>query len=391
MDAATVMKLLTIRDCRARYGSENHMLSVARGLVGHGVDVHAAFPSAPGTVSMIQDCKAASVTYWPFELNGRFGPLPRRWSVSSNLQMLRLLKAVRPDVVQITAGWPTEVWPAAWSCALCNIPVLAIFQLASENVSLPWLHLKQLTWARRRRQRWMAVSGQNLLALRQTFGTGPDEIGVLYNGIEIRPGLEVPNEAETKALRQEVRVELAIPLDSRLLMTTARLDKQKGHVDLLQIVPRIVDEFPDVIFVWAGDGDERQALETQVQQQNLQRHVRFLGYRADISRLLRASDLFVFPSHLEGGCSAAIREAMAHRLPIVCSDAGGITEIVYNGTHALVFRAWDIDGMLAQLRTALSSPAKMRSLADQARERILEFSSDRMVDKYFAILTELAS
>ena len=96
-------------------------------------------------------------------------------------------------------------------------------------------------------------------------------------------------------------------------MTTARLDKQKGHVDLLQIVPRIVDEFPDVIFVWAGDGDERQALETQVQQQNLQRYVRFLGYRADISRLLRASDLFVFPSHLEGGCSAAIREAMAHK------------------------------------------------------------------------------
>ena len=75
---------------------------------------------------------------------------------------------------------------------------------------------------------------QNLLALRQTFGTGPDEIGVLYNGIEFRPGLEVPNEAETKALRQEVRVELAIPLDARLLMTTARLDKQKGHVDLFR-------------------------------------------------------------------------------------------------------------------------------------------------------------
>ena len=162
-------------------------------------------------------------------------------------------------------------------------------------------------------------------------------------------------------------------------------------VDVLLEFRFVVDEFPDVIFVWAGDGDERQALETQVQQQNLQRYVRFLGYRADISRLLRASDVFVFPSHLEGGCSASIREAMAHRLPIVCSDAGGITEIVNNGTHALVFRVGDIDSMLLQLRTALSSPAKMLSLADQARERILEFSSDRMIDKYFAVLTELSS
>ena len=154
---------------------------------------------------------------------------------------------------------------------------------------------------------------------------------------------------------------------------------------------RIIDEFPDVVFVWAGDGDERQALEKKVQQQNLERHVRFLGYRADIYRLLRASDLFVFPSRFEGGCSAAIREAMVHTLPIVCSDAGGITEIVNNGTHALVFRVGDIDGMLLQLRTALSSPAKMRALSDQARQRILEFSSDRMVDSYYAVLTQLLS
>jgi len=383
------MRLLTICDSLIRYGSENHMLCVARGLVGRGVDVHAAFPCAPGTVSMIQDCKAAGISYWPFELNSRFGLFPRRWSISPNLQMLRLLKAVRPDVVQITAAWPTQVWPSAWSCALCNIPVLAIFQLAPEKVSLPWLHLKQLAWARRRSQRWMGVSQQNLLALQQTFGTGPDEIGILYNGVEIDPGMNVPNEAETEALRQEVRIELAVPLDAKLLLTTARLDKQKGHRDLLRIVPRIIDEFPDVLFVWAGDGNERQALETLVQQQDLQKHVRFLGYRSDISRLLRASDLFVFPSRFEGGCSAAIRESMVYRLPIVCSDAGGTSEIVHNGTHALVFHVLDIDGMLVQLRAALSSPTKMRSLAEQARQRILEFSSNRMVDNYFAIIKKL--
>ena len=87
-----------------------------------------------------------------------------------------------------------------------------------------------------------------------------------------------------------------------------------------------------------GMGTQRQALEAQVRRQNLQRHVRLLGYRGDISRLLRASDLFVLPSYYEGGCSAAIREAMVHRLPIVCSDAGGIPEVLQNGTHALMFK-----------------------------------------------------
>jgi hypothetical protein len=54
-----------------------------------------------------------------------------------------------------------------------------------------------------------------------------------------------------------------------------------------------------------------------------------------------------------------------------------------------VFQARDIEGMFTQLRAALHCPAKMRSLADQARQRILDFSSDQMVDNYFNIFAEL--
>jgi glycosyltransferase involved in cell wall biosynthesis len=146
--------------------------------------------------------------------------------------------------------------------------------------------------------------------------------------------------------------------------------------------------FPDVHFIWAGDGD-REGLKAQVIHQNLQKHVHFLGYRTDISRLLRASDLFVFPSRHEGGCSAAIREAMVHRLPIVCSDAGGIPEVLHNDTHALIFKVRDTESMLSQLRTALSCPTKMSLLAEQARQRIFDFSSNRMVEDYFKALKEL--
>jgi glycosyltransferase involved in cell wall biosynthesis len=385
------MKLLTICDSHERYGSENHMLRVARGLVEYGVEVHAAFPRAPGTLSMIADCEKTGVTYWPFDLHSRFGLLPRRFSVSSNMQVLRLLKSVRPDVVQITAGWPSRVWPGALSCAISGVPLLVVFQMAHEDVFLSRLRLNLLSWARRRRQRWMAVSQQNLILLRKVFGTRPDEIGILYNGVDVDSDIDELTKADTEALRRGVRIELSVPLDSRLVLTTARLSGQKGYGDLLQVIPKIIEEFPDVVFVWAGDGEQRQLLETQVKQSNLQPHVRFLGYCTDISRLLRASDLFVFPSHYEGGCSSAIREAMAYRLPIVCSDAGGIPEVLCNGIHALLFKSRDIHGILAQLRTALSAPAEMHLLAGRARQRIMDFSSERMVDDYFSVLSELKS
>ena len=154
---------------------------------------------------------------------------------------------------------------------------------------------KALAWARRRRQCWMAVCPDGFCQNLQTaFRARPNEIGILTNGIEIT---KPPSEAETKALRREVRHELGLPAGARMLLTTARLDPSKGHADLLAIIPMVIDKFPDAIFVWAGDRGNREDLEVQVQRLGLQRHVRFLGYRTDVERLLRASDLFVFPSH----------------------------------------------------------------------------------------------
>ena len=78
-----------------------------------------------------------------------------------------------------------------------------------------------------------------------------------------------------------------------------------------------------------------------------------------------------------------------HRLPIVSSDAGGIPEVLHDGSHALLFPAQDNARMFDRVYEALSSPDKMRSLAEQARKRIEEFSSERMVENYLAILKKL--
>jgi glycosyltransferase involved in cell wall biosynthesis len=386
------MRLLTIRVYHGRYGAENHVLRIARGAARRGIEVHAAFPRAAANASMIDDCKVAGVSYWPFDWNSlsnirpRILPISTARFVSQMLQIWTLLYAVRPDVVQFTAATPNEVYAPSISCALCHIPMLAVFQMASSIVPMKAPLRQALAWARRRRQRWEAVSQHNLPFLQASFSTGTDEIGILTNGIEITDEL---SRSETDTLRREVRNELELPAIAKILLTTARFDSRKGYADLLTIVPRLVEKFPDAVFVWAGDGCDRTVLEAQVQQQGLQRHVRFLGYRTDVDRLLRASDVFIFPSHSEGGCSSSIREAMVNCLPIVCSDAGGIPEVIVDGIHSLVFPAKNIDRMFARLCDALSNPVKMRSLAEQARKRIEEFSSERMVEDYLAVFREL--
>ncbi len=229
----------------------------------------------------------------------------------------------------------------------------------------------------------MAVSQHNLLHLQQTFATRQEEIGVLHNGIDIRPATATDQKGSFCAAT--FAANSGCLDDARLLLTTSRLDQQKGHSDLLKkSCLRSSADFPKSALCGPETGRSVRDFESEIHQHNLQEHVRLLGYRTDIERLLDASDLFLFPTHFEGGCSSSIREAMVHKIPIVSSDAGGIPEVLVDGSHALLFPVQDMAGMRAKVNEALASPNRMRSLAERARIRIEDFSAERMVQKYLA-------
>ena len=365
------------------------MLRVAVGAAKRGVEVHAAFPSTEATASMIRSCALGGVHYHPFDLGAPARPFRGGSSPARFLQLARLLDVVRPDVVQLTVGWPGEAPRLVVPCAVKEVPALVVFQFAPEPWGLSAVQIWACRWARTRRQRWAAVSQQNLRSLQQTFRARRGEFDVLYNGIEVAPDRPAAADAETGALRDAVRRELDLPFASRLLLTVARLDPVKGHADLLRAARELVEQHPDVRFVWVGDGPERAHLESVIGQLGLERHVRVLGYRSDIDRLLRAADLLVHPSHGEGGCSSSIREAMVYRLPIVASRAGGIPEVLRDGKDALLFDAGDLEQLQWCLSQALTVPALMRKLADDARHRIMEFSAERMVDHYMVAFEAL--
>ena len=100
---------------------------------------------------------------------------------------------------------------------------------------------------------------------------------------------------------------------------------------------------------------------------------------------------FYFSLTSRRGMLVAIREAMVNCLPIVCSDAGGIPEMITDGIHGLMFPARDTDALCARLSDAGAHPDKMRSLAARARARIEDFSAERMVENYLTVFESCAS
>ena len=100
--------------------------------------------------------------------------------------------------------------------------------------------------------------------------------------------------------RRRGRQSLGLTDGQLLLLCAARLTDHKGHRYLLEALPAVIRQFPDVVLALAGDGELDETLRRQAEQLGVLPHVRFLGFRHDVPDLIHAADLFVLPSHWKG-------------------------------------------------------------------------------------------
>jgi glycosyltransferase involved in cell wall biosynthesis len=299
-------------------------------------------------------------------------------------QSAALLFKLRPNVAMLNLASPVQGLDQILICGLLHIPTAVVFHSIPFRFNFDKLKLKLYAWARHRNQRWMTVSQNNRKLLCQSFVVPETQMHCIYNGVK----LGIPLSQDLSTLRDRVRQELNLPQNSRLAITVGRLDLEKGYGDLIPTIPELTRLYPEVRFLWIGEGEHRDELMAQVQQHGIEEKVLFLGYRRDVPRLLRSADLFVFPTHFEG-MPLALLEAMAHHLPVVASDIESVTEIMEHQKQGLLFRMGDRASLCQTLTWALQHPQQMHQLAQNAKRHVQGFSEDKMVKETLQFLLEL--
>ena len=384
-------RLLQISPSTQRAGVEEYALTIASAALKEGWDVHVAFPNRVATASLVQNFEEKGVTYHSLEI------------AESDIQKLKTLRIYlphvirtigvllksKPDVVQINLPWPEHCFGSIVACAVLNIPAAVVFQLSPFLIPLNKSRLKIYAWARSRNQQWIAVSENNRNIICQLFQMQCDEVLRIYNGVKVKPTANQNSQEEITTLRRQVRQELQLPENSRIALTVARLNSQKGHKDLIPAIPQLTKQFPDLRFVWVGDGELQEELLNQLRAGGVEDKVLFLGYQSDIPKFLKSADIFVFPTHFEGGQSFALSEAMAYNLPIITTDASGIPEVVKDKVHGLVCRKENSDELLEAIRWALTHPILMEEMSQKAQQRIREFSEEKMLTETLSALHKL--
>lgn len=121
--------------------------------------------------------------------------------------------------------------------------------------------------------------------------------------------------------REEMQTEPEIPV----FLHVGRMEEQKNHRFLLQVMKELVKKEPSAQLWLCGTGPLMPEICAQLEKEEITAHVRLLGIREDVSALMQAADVFLFPSLYEG-LPVTVVEAQAAGLPVVMSDT--ITEEV---------------------------------------------------------------
>jgi len=148
-----------------------------------------------------------------------------------------------------------------------------------------------------------------------------------------------------------------------------RFAVQKNHALLVEAFAQVHSDAP-LYLLLVGAGELEDAVREQVAGLGLASRVRFLGVRADVADILRASDVFVLSSRWEGN-PMSVMEAMAAGLPVVSTAVGGVPELVQEGVTGLLVPSEDAGALACALQALVDDPARRQVMGAAARQHAI--------------------
>lgn len=352
-----VRRVVHVTTERGFGGGEVQVLLLLEGLREHGVSQLLVAPrgSAVGAMARSRGIEVAEVSLaHPLDLAG----------------VVRLRRALRgADLVHLHTG--RAAWLGALASSLAGIPRVITRRT-----------MRRVRCGMRTRFTWNSPLAHPA-AISHAIARVLAEGGVDPARIEVVPSAMDSTRVRVEAGRTATRSALGLGGSDFAVLAVGKLAHGKGIDVLVRAMARIADA--TVVLLLAGDGPEREALGQLAASLGIAQRVRFLGVRKDVGDLLAACDLFAMPSRHEGLGNAAM-EAMGLERPVVASRAGGLAELVVDGSCGLLVEPEDDRGLALAIERVRRDPALARRLAAAGNQRLDEgFRPHQMVASYLRI------
>jgi glycosyltransferase involved in cell wall biosynthesis len=216
----------------------------------------------------------------------------------------------------------------------------------------------------------LAVSDGAREAAIRFYGIQPDRIATLLNGVDVE---WIQQQAGSPINDPWWTEEKCNPAASRIfrIVTAGRLNHQKGFHLLISAMAEVQQKRSDIEFRVAilGDGPDREVLQKQIAELNLQGTVRLTGFQNNANAWYQSADVFVLPSLIEGMPNVLL-EAMACGTPVISTDCqSGPAEILSNGQYGTLIPTGNVSALRDSLLSAVNSSETAR-IAEMAQTHI---------------------
>lgn len=330
-------------------GAEKAFVRVACGLQQHGwqVTVFSLRDAGPLTAEL----QASGITVIALQCSSLN-------LASAVLRLVRHFRRLRPDLVlSFLHHANLAARLAAWWAGCRSVSGIRVADRRL-LVTLP----DRVT--RRMVAHYIAVSRFTAEVHAQCCRIPPAKISYIRNGVDLTQ-IDKASPADRHPLK--------LSEEQFVVLFAGRMTQQKAPETVLHAIARLRHADPrtaDIVrLLLVGDGPLTAQLKSIADTLKIADQVRFLGYREDLTRLMKICSLLVLPSRWEG-LPNVISEAQAAGLPVAAAAVDGIPELISAGQTGQLFAAADPVQLEQVLSYSLAHPAELRRMADQARERM---------------------
>ena len=197
------------------------------------------------------------------------------------------------------------------------------------------------------------------------------EIEVIYNFVDVHRFSRKPIDAFKKVIA---------PNGERILMHASNFRKIKRVQDVVQIFANVTKEVPGKL-LFVGDGPERSTAEDLAMELGISDDVRFVGKQEQMEDILAIADLFLLTSEYESFGLAAL-EAMAAGVPVVSTNAGGLSEINISGQTGYLADVGDVATMSQQALSILKNDTTLNAFKERAAVHARRFDIHHIIPLY---------
>lgn len=179
--------------------------------------------------------------------------------------------------------------------------------------------------------------------------------------------------------KTEIRKELGLPVDKRIILTSGKYIYKKRPMDLLKAFQLLNNDNAALVFL--GDGELRTEMENYIKENNLEQ-VYLTGFKnqTEVGKYSAAADLFVISSGAGETWGLVVNEAMIFGLPIIASDLVGCTaDLVIDGNNGFKFKCGDINDLLNKIKLIISDDNRLKCFGKSSIEKIKDYSYDVII------------